>query len=86
MRIGKLSAMVCLCFIAALPATAGIWVSAPGKASVTKSGTATTTSPVHFLAISQFSGVFEGRFANCHLHHFEFAGLLSKGIKSRHQS
>jgi len=35
------------------------------------------------LSHSQFSGVFEGRFANRNLHHFEFAGLLGKWIKPR---
>jgi hypothetical protein len=50
MRVGKLFAMVCLCFVTALPAVAGVWVSAPGSANVSKSGTATATSPVHFLA------------------------------------
>jgi hypothetical protein len=34
-----------------------------------------------FLSHSQFSGVFEGRFANRNLHHFEFAGLLGKWIE-----
>jgi len=38
MRVGKLCAMVCLCLVTALPAMAGVWVSAPGSASVSKSG------------------------------------------------
>jgi hypothetical protein len=33
-----------------------------------------------FLSHSQFSGVFEGRFANRNLHHFEFAGLLGEWL------
>jgi hypothetical protein len=34
-----------------------------------------------FLSHSQFSGVFEGRFAHRDLHHFEFAGLFSERIE-----
>ena len=60
MRVAKLYAMVCLCFIVALPATAGIWVSAPGSANVSKSGTATATSPVHFLAIASSPACSKG--------------------------
>jgi hypothetical protein len=60
MRIGKLSVLVCLCFVAALPATAGIWVSSPGKASVTKPGTANATSPVHFLATASSPACSKG--------------------------
>jgi hypothetical protein len=50
MKIGKVHAMVCLCFVTGLPAMAGVWVSAPGSASASTSGTATATSPVHFVA------------------------------------
>jgi len=39
-----------------------------------------------FLSHSQFSGVFEGRFAHRNLHHFEFAGLLGKRLKPRYKS
>jgi hypothetical protein len=39
-----------------------------------------------FLSHSQFSGVFEGRFKDCNLHHFEFAGLLGKRLKPRYKS
>jgi hypothetical protein len=60
MRVGKLYAMVCVCVVTALPATAGIWVSAPGSASVSKSGTATATSPVHFLAIASSPACSKG--------------------------
>ncbi len=60
MRVGKLYATVCVCFLTALPATAGIWVSAPGSASVSKSGTATATSPVHFLAIASSPACSKG--------------------------
>src|SRR5438874_5080689 len=60
MRFGKLYAMVCLCFVTALPAMAGVWVSAPGSASVSKSGTATATSPVHFLAIASSPACSKG--------------------------
>ena len=60
MRVGKLYAMVCLCSVTALPAMAGVWVSAPGTASVSKSGTATATSPVHFLAIASSPACSKG--------------------------
>ncbi|HEX3106056.1 MAG TPA: hypothetical protein VHQ22_16555, partial [Terriglobales bacterium] len=60
MRVGKLYAMVCLCFVAAPPATAGIWVSSPGRASVSQSGTATATSPVHFVALASSPACSKG--------------------------
>ena len=60
MRVGKLYAMVCLCVVTALPAMAGVWVSAPGSASVSKSGTVTATSPVHFIAIASSPACSKG--------------------------
>ena len=60
MRVGKLFTMVCLCLVTALPAAAGIWVSAPGSASVSTSGTATSTSPVHFVATASSPACSKG--------------------------
>jgi hypothetical protein len=60
MSVGKLFAIVCLCTLIALPAAAGIWVSAPGSASVSTSGSATATSPVHFVATANSPACSKG--------------------------
>jgi len=50
MRIGNLCAVLFLCAGIVLPASAGVYVTAPGRATVPISGSATATSPVHFIA------------------------------------
>jgi hypothetical protein len=50
MNVGKRSAVVCLCSFITLPAWGGVYVSAPTSASVSTTGSATASSPVHFVA------------------------------------
>jgi hypothetical protein len=77
MRVGKLYAMLCLCFVTTLPAAAGIWVSAP-RFDVRNCDLRVAGS-LH--SQSQFAGLFEGCFANRNIHRFEFASLCSERIK-----
>src|ERR1700730_9556166 len=60
MSVGKLFAIACLCTLIAVPAAAGIWVSAPGKPSASTSGTASATSPVHFVATANSPACSKG--------------------------
>ena len=50
MRVGKLYAVLCLFLSISLPTFAGVFVSSPATATVTNAGSASSGSPVHFVA------------------------------------
>ena len=50
MRVGKLYTVLCLFLSTSLPAFAGVFVSSPATSTVTKAGSASTGSSVHFVA------------------------------------
>ena len=49
MGFGKFCTVVCLC-AATFPASAGVYVASPSRATVSASGTSSSVSPVHFVA------------------------------------
>ncbi len=54
MRVGKpwvpSCSFLCLTVLMSLPSFAGVWVSSPTSATVSSSGSASSSSPVHFVA------------------------------------
>jgi len=50
MAVGKFYAVLCLLVTITVPAFAGVYISSPGSASVSTSGSANASSPVHFVA------------------------------------
>lgn len=60
MRVGKLYAVLCLFLSVSLPSFAGVFVSSPATATVTKAGSASSDSTVHFVATSNSPGCSGG--------------------------
>lgn len=60
MRIGKLCAVYCLFLSISLPSFAGVFVSSPATATVTKAGSAYTGSSVHFVATANSPACNDG--------------------------
>jgi len=60
MRFGKLCTAVYLFSAVPLPAFAGVYVTSPGSANVSTSGSATASSPVHFVATADSPACTKG--------------------------